>query len=187
MAITKGVEKVVGIEGFNFNILKETVKKLNESGVLEKPIKVVAVGKDKLVDEFIKGIESVPPDSEQEKAIPTEAIKLYNDYVEVMENKKIALENSGDGTSTEKKTGKKSKAKKEKNRIKTRTESFIDVVNNLNNSVSLDEFAALINNDYIKAGGKDNLKQSKHLIMILLPCAVGFGKVSVDGNIIVNV
>lgn len=92
MAMVKGVEKVVGCEGFDLNLLKGTVKKLNEAEVLEKPIKVVAVKKEVLVDAFLKGIESIPEGSDLEKKIPVEAIKLYNDYGEVIDDKKIVLE-----------------------------------------------------------------------------------------------
>jgi len=73
---------------------------------------------------------------------------------------------------------KEPKAPKATSSKKTRTESFIDVVNNLKCQISIDDLAELANNDYVSGGGKDNLKQSKHLVDVMMPCAIGFGKVS---------
>ena len=92
MAMIKGVDKVVGAEGFDFALLRSMVKALNEAEVLAKPIKAVAVSKPVLVDNFIKGIESVPEGSEEEKKIPAEVVNLYHSYVDVIEDKAVGLE-----------------------------------------------------------------------------------------------
>ena len=65
---------------------------------------------------------------------------------------------------------------------KTRTESFVDVVNELIEPTTVGKIAEAINNDYISATGKDNAKQSLHLVKIMMPCAIGFGKVKIAND-----
>lgn len=132
MTLVKGVEKVVGAEGFDFSLLKEVVKKLNEAGILAKAIKVVAVGKEKLVDDFIKGIEGIPEGGEEEKKIPVEVIKFYNDYVDILGDKKMSLEGgaSAGGAVEKKGVGEKSKTKEPvvKKHKKNRAEIFVEIM-----------------------------------------------------------
>ena len=70
--------------------------------------------------------------------------------------------------------------KKEKS--KTRTDSLCDSIKNLKKKTTLDEFAKVLNDDYVKAGGKDNLKQSKHIFNVMSPVLVSFGVITVDGD-----
>lgn len=90
---------------------------------------------------------------------------------------------SGGGSSSGSGSGSSSSGSSNKTtRSKTRTGSFIDVINALKKARTMEQLAEDINNDYIKAGGKDNLKQTTHLIGVMMPCAVGFGKVVVEGD-----
>jgi len=131
MAMLKGVDKVVGAEGFDFNLLKDAVKTLNDAEVLAKPIKTVAVSKPVLVDNFIKGIESVPEGSDEEKKIPAEVVNLYNSYVDVIEDKVVGLEAAaGKKEAPEKsgKGGKKKVVKKEKGPLGTKSDYIRELV-----------------------------------------------------------
>ncbi len=95
-------------------------------------------------------------------------------------------------TSTvEKKANPEEKAAKKaaapaKEKKKTRTQCFCDVVKNLNKTgKTLDEVAEKINAAFIAAGGSDNLKQTVHMIHVFLPVAIGFGVVEyADGKLI---
>lgn len=91
MALVKGVEKVVEAEGFDLSFLKEKIKELNDAGILENKVKVVAVSKPVMVDSFLKAIESIPEGSAEEKAIPKDVTILYNAYVDVLEDKSLAI------------------------------------------------------------------------------------------------
>jgi hypothetical protein len=164
MAMLKGVEKVVEVEGFDMNFLKEIVKELNGSGAIDKPIKVVAVKKEVLVDAFLKAIESVSEGSDEEKKIPPQAIKLYNEYVEVIEDKRIALDAvvappaKSENQEGEKKE-KKSVPKKDKGL--TRVETFAMAIRT---GGTKEELAKIGNDAYVKEGGKDNLKEAETVV-----------------------
>ena len=91
MALVKGVEKVVEAEGFDLSFLKEKIKELNDAGILENKVKVVAVSKPVMVDSFLKAIEAIPEGSAEEKAIPKDVTILYNAYVDVLEDKSLVI------------------------------------------------------------------------------------------------
>lgn len=126
MAMAKGIEKVVGCEGFDVNVLREAIKKVNESGILESPLKFVGKTKEVMIDSFFKAIESVPEGSDLEKKIPPEAVKLYNEYVEVMEDKRIVLEKM-EGEGKIRKTG-DSSGKKDKEKAIGKNQAFCDAM-----------------------------------------------------------
>ncbi len=84
----KGLEKIIEAKGFDFKHLKEMAKKLNEADVLEKKIKLVAVGKEKLAEAFIIAIETIPEGDPRAKKIPDDAVDLLNAYVDVIEGEK---------------------------------------------------------------------------------------------------
>jgi DNA-binding transcriptional regulator YiaG len=93
---------------------------------------------------------------------------------------------------TTKKTAKKttrSKAKKkapatEKAGKPTRMDCACDELKALRAKTgkTIDELAAQLNAAYVEAGGKDNLKQSLHLLRVILPAAENFGIVRREGD-----
>jgi len=91
MALVKGIEKVVAAEGFDLSFLKAKIKELNDAGILENKVKTVAVSKPVMVDSFLKAIEAIPEGSAEEKAIPKDVTVLYNAYVDVLEDKVLAI------------------------------------------------------------------------------------------------
>jgi len=94
MAQVKGIDKLVMAEGFNLNNLKAVIKALNGAEILKSAVKTVGIKKEVIVDSFMKAIESIEQGSELEKKIPTDVVKLYNDYVDVIEDKKVGLSSS---------------------------------------------------------------------------------------------
>jgi len=158
MAMIEGVDKVVKVEGFNFNVLKEVVKKLNAAEVLDKPIATVGIKKEVLVNAFLKGIESIPEGSELEKKIPEEAAKLYNDYVDVMEDKKIALEYGVE--KKEESVGEKVEGALKKKEFITRMMALGLAFKELNQKgFSKDQIVKCSDDIYVNNGGKSNLKE----------------------------
>ena len=92
MAMVKGADKVVKAEGFVLTTLKEVMKAMNGAGILASPLKMVGKTKEVMVSDFMAAIEGVEPGSDEEKKIPAEVIKLYNDFVDVIEDKKVGLD-----------------------------------------------------------------------------------------------
>ena len=90
-------------------------------------------------------------------------------------------------TKKEPSTEEKSEGKDERKPSKigqTRTGSFVDVINELKDPITIERLAELVNDNYVANGGKSNVGQSLHLTKIIMPCAIGFGKVEViDGQI----
>lgn len=94
MAMVKGADKVVKADGFVSTTLKEVMKEMNGAGILVSPLKTVGKTKEAMVSDFMLAIEGIPQGSDEEKKIPVDATKLYNDFVDVIEDKKIGLEKS---------------------------------------------------------------------------------------------
>jgi len=109
------IEKVVKVEGFDFVALKAACKGLNDCGALgDDKIAFVAKKKEAIVKGFIVSFESVDEGTEQEKLIPPDVVKLYNSYVDVIEDSKMDLtegdpagEAEADGEAREEAEGKK--------------------------------------------------------------------------------
>lgn len=89
-------------------------------------------------------------------------------------------------TSGKKDTAKKSSSKKPSSKKgKKRLDCLCDALRKLPKSgKTLEDVAANANDDYIKAGGDDNAKQSLHHLMVILPALVAFDIVKVeDGKV----
>lgn len=114
MAKKINYEKIMKMDGFKISDLKEVVKGVNESGAI-KPFGISKLSQIKLVEKFIAAIDSVPENSEEEKKIPDNAINLYNEYMDVAEDKKVAIEFSLAAGEKKKEEGEKEKGKKSKN------------------------------------------------------------------------
>jgi hypothetical protein len=83
--------------------LKDAVKELNESGLIETKIKTVAVKAEDLEDNFIKAVKSIP--EEKEDDIPQTVVDVFNKIVKA---RKEAAKKEG-----KKEPEKKAPAKKE--------------------------------------------------------------------------
>jgi hypothetical protein len=64
------------MKDFKFNDLKAQVKVINESGLIETPIKLFGVSKDSLVEQFATAVESL---SECGKEIPGSVVEFFNE------------------------------------------------------------------------------------------------------------
>jgi hypothetical protein len=65
------------------NILKSAAKALNDSGLIKKKVKIVAIKTVDLAELFLKAVESVDPKKEAE--LPPEVYNLYNEIVAELE------------------------------------------------------------------------------------------------------
>ena len=68
-----------------FGVIQKMAGALNKTKLV-KNIKTVAIKRDDLIELFLKGVESVPPDKEVE--LPKEIATFYNDLVEKLEGTK---------------------------------------------------------------------------------------------------
>lgn len=106
-----------------FKELAAAVKLLNDSGLLEKPILTVGVSKEVIIEEFLKGVLSVPDDADGNWTGPKEVAEYYEKIVlpdpkVVEEEKKMAKKEKAPKEPKEKKE-KVPKAPKEKTKSST--------------------------------------------------------------------
>ena len=165
MALLKGIEKVVEAEGFDLVYLKAKIKELNDAGILEGKVKSVAVTKPVMVDGFLKAIESIPEGSAEEKAIPKDVTVLYNAYVDILEDKVLAIPVVvKEGPEVDGSMEKEPKAPKEP-KIK-RITRFQAVANILKQGISLtiEELAEKTDNEISINGGISNKRESSGIV-----------------------
>ena len=62
------------------SVLRDAIRDLNNSGLIDKPIKMVGVKKEVLIKSFTDAVENVP--DEKSTKIPNSAVNLYNDLFE---------------------------------------------------------------------------------------------------------
>ena len=62
------------------SVLRDAIRDLNNSGLIDKPIKMVGVKKEVLIKNFTDAVENVP--DEKSTKIPNSAVNLYNDLFE---------------------------------------------------------------------------------------------------------
>ena len=173
--------KTIEVEKIKFKELAKAIKELNDSGKLENKIITVGKSKDDLIKSFLENVQAIPDDDEGNWTGP-EAAAVYYQAITIAEE--VAEKPpKAEKAKKEPKAPKEPKVKKEKPlRGKTRVESFCDSINQLKGACTIDELVIATNNDYMASGGKDNAKQTKHLISVMMPVAIRFGKVRVDGN-----
>jgi len=67
------------LAALNVQVLKDAVKALNDSGIIDPKINVVGKSKEKLIEEFRSFINAFPEDRDEE--IPQIVADFYNEYI----------------------------------------------------------------------------------------------------------
>lgn len=121
-----------------------------------------------------KQVESTKRTPEQVKA---DAVKTVNKSIR--EKKEAQKDPEPSKPEPTKATPKPAKKKKS-----TRTIIVCDVLRKLPQPTTIEDAAKTVDTGFVKAGGNSNVKQTIHLIKVLLPAAVEWGIVEqVDGKL----
>ena len=172
--------KTIEIGKIQFKELAAAVKDLNACELLTPKIVTVGKSKQEIVDDFIKGVLSIPDDDQGNWKGP-ESVAVYYQKITVAEVVEKTPEKSK-ATKEPKapKPAKEPKAPKpaKKNRLEVTGETILSSLNT--SGVEVAAIVKAADEAYAKEGGKSNEKESKWATNVALSVLKGFGAIRLD-------
>jgi len=181
--------KTIEIGKIQFKELAAAVKDLNACELLTPKIVTVGKSKQEIVDDFIKGVLSIPDDDQGNWKGP-ESVAVYYQKITVAEvvektpeKSKATKEPKAPKPAKEPKAPKPAKEPKapkpaKKNRLEVTGETILSSLNT--SGVEVAAIVKAADEAYAKEGGKSNEKESKWATNVALSVLKGFGAIRLD-------